>query len=1024
MHTIDGDGVCASLYEYLWCKDEVNFSPHINVPDTVVYKYGQPVHWYFTGLDGMLKKKLRSNLTNVKIEDAFLKKKAQSMSHGSASSPSDIVAYYIYWEAGSGEGSDKKKKSGSSSSSCSTDGACMEYLDAAGLHDFLFRRCKQHNGILQAFIEPKGDHNALVRAVWTPKLCLTERRVNCRQLHDRRFGLHERAVTYDGPDIFSTARPLRGTILPTAVKRLCESTVSHVAEITFNKQRICRLALNLKLDAKDRLWLLWSSSIRLDEGNSPSYGNGSSTGSSSSRAATPDTQRLSSAKQRGAPDGVTLSRTPVTMSEVVRVPAHLHLRQEADHSSCGAPAPPLRVQCSSCGLQRPADDFHAVPYKTVVAHFEQVLDLAASHPEVVNGSGTVEWPPAAEVIAAAGGIGFGGAAAATSAAMSAKITAEDVTVPPVIRALHPKLAADAYSRHRRDPLFLYKTAEVCESCYLVYAELASLAFRTSSRRALTEYTASVTAVAQNCGKERRAPRVNREEDSKQWAWMPAPGTNTSAKLHRSSSKLQSSSKGGSESLLLQHSASAGSASGLQYEGRAAPELPVMLRSQSDIIGELSLGHLTGVDYSSSVNNTSANNNYSYYSTTGGGWDGATSVEDMIRQKEEEFFRDVTAAANRKQHAGAATGGTTNNTGTHPLEHLITSHRRLDCSTVPLHEVDPRAALEKRKKASASPYGQSQVLVEYLGHRSNATLINMKAEQQSAKHASSSSATGKGKRRKKPLPLSKSAIRHRDFLDKTLAEVQAQLGVPVLSPTAKTGTTAKTDSATVSTAAASKSGSSSTGHGDTGVTSAVMSDVDDEPADHHSDDGHESDDSEGLMFEHKPSSNTTAASNTDEQQVQQQHTAATAAAVTLQPHSSSSSDPAVANRGRRFSRSSSGLARSACRISGRLAYMSARVATAAATTASSSATEPQQQQCVLLKVMDAESMQQWQFELTAQQLGLQQHEQQLSMLADDRVGECAHAFAESALAWSTEKQAVVVAVTSSRNSSSTRLQPSG
>eukprot|EP00953_Heterococcus_sp_UTEX-ZZ885_P018706 10455-Heterococcus_DN1.PRE.1 len=126
MHTIDGDGVCASLYEYLWCKDEVNFSPHINVPDTVVYKYGQPVHWYFTGLDGMLKKKLRSNLTNVKIEDAFLKRKAQSMAHGSASSPSDIVAYYIYWEAGSGEGSDKKKKSGSSSSSsCSTDGACM-----------------------------------------------------------------------------------------------------------------------------------------------------------------------------------------------------------------------------------------------------------------------------------------------------------------------------------------------------------------------------------------------------------------------------------------------------------------------------------------------------------------------------------------------------------------------------------------------------------------------------------------------------------------------------------------------------------------------------------------------------------------------------------------------------------------------------------------------------------------------------------------------------------------------------------
>lgn len=46
---------------------------------------------------------------------------------------------------------------------------------------------------------------AMVRAIWSPKMCLLERRVNSRQLHDRRYGIHERAVTYDGPDIFSTA---------------------------------------------------------------------------------------------------------------------------------------------------------------------------------------------------------------------------------------------------------------------------------------------------------------------------------------------------------------------------------------------------------------------------------------------------------------------------------------------------------------------------------------------------------------------------------------------------------------------------------------------------------------------------------------------------------------------------------------------------------------------------------------------------------------------------------------------------
>lgn len=46
---------------------------------------------------------------------------------------------------------------------------------------------------------------AMVRAIWSPKMCLLERRVNSRQLHDRRYGIYERAVTYDGPDIYSNA---------------------------------------------------------------------------------------------------------------------------------------------------------------------------------------------------------------------------------------------------------------------------------------------------------------------------------------------------------------------------------------------------------------------------------------------------------------------------------------------------------------------------------------------------------------------------------------------------------------------------------------------------------------------------------------------------------------------------------------------------------------------------------------------------------------------------------------------------
>ncbi|CAN0454044.1 unnamed protein product, partial [Scytosiphon promiscuus] len=103
----------------------------------------------------------------------------------------------------------------------------------------------------------------MVRAIWSPKMCLLERRVNSRQLHDRRYGIYERAVTYDGPDIYSNATPLRGSVLPTQVQRCCECIVAHVSEVLFKKTRICRMSLNFKIDSRDRVWLLWSNSIRL-----------------------------------------------------------------------------------------------------------------------------------------------------------------------------------------------------------------------------------------------------------------------------------------------------------------------------------------------------------------------------------------------------------------------------------------------------------------------------------------------------------------------------------------------------------------------------------------------------------------------------------------------------------------------------------------------------------------------------------------------------------------------------------------
>ena len=89
----------------------------------------------------------------------------------------------------------------------------------------------------------------MIRAVWSPKVCLLERRVNVRKLQDEKYSKYERAVTFEGAEHHSAAAPIRGSILPGMVQKVCESMVEHVAEVTFQKHRIARIVLNFKVCA-------------------------------------------------------------------------------------------------------------------------------------------------------------------------------------------------------------------------------------------------------------------------------------------------------------------------------------------------------------------------------------------------------------------------------------------------------------------------------------------------------------------------------------------------------------------------------------------------------------------------------------------------------------------------------------------------------------------------------------------------------------------------------------------------------
>lgn len=230
--TLNDDGICEDFFNLVWTRDELNFGPQINIPDTIVFRYGQPIHWYFTSLtDGRIKKKNRQNLINARIEEAFSK---YILGY-------DVVATFISLSAGN-EGTTDSSSTGTQSGGAAPGRtrSTVQFLDKQALNEFLYSTKKDCSGILQRFVDPKGNKNELIRGIWSPKICLLERTENIHFLHDMRFGLYERCVTCEGPDYYSVSTPLRGPVLAGQIQKMCESVVSHIAEVTYNQKKISR----------------------------------------------------------------------------------------------------------------------------------------------------------------------------------------------------------------------------------------------------------------------------------------------------------------------------------------------------------------------------------------------------------------------------------------------------------------------------------------------------------------------------------------------------------------------------------------------------------------------------------------------------------------------------------------------------------------------------------------------------------------------------------------------------------------
>ena len=513
-YPLEGDGVIDNLFYYLWMKDELDQGPKINIPDTIIYKYRQPAYWYFTAKNGQVKRKSKYNLMNVRIEETFTRNTMGS----------DIIAYYLTTDEKTGE-------------------VTIEYFDKVQFHDFLYNREKLNNGIVQKFIEPKGTNNSMIRAIWSPKVCLLERRVNVHKLQDtRRYGMYERAVTYEGPEVNSQTAPVRGSILPSQVQRLCSSLVNHVAEVSFQKHKIKRMAVNMKVDPNDKIWFMWCSSCRVKH-----------TGNMS--------PRTRSMKNKN------LGNSSVNIDALMKLPRNVRIQNVSlQPGKKMIPAGSVKLfDCPSCGRSVQPELKHPINYKVAVGHFDQLL--------MVMGAGQfggdpkqLAWPPDPEVIAALGGVGLGGAEGPFGKKLHGAghhhhhhhhhgpppmPPNEDLEIPPVLRITHPKMTCNEYKRYRRDPLFLYKQLYVCEDCWLVYAE-------TSEENGQQNIQASASRVPF----ARRISPLSRHQRSMKNS------------LHESKSDSRGSrTKSKRRSRKKYNTVGGGSVTGLHQLNRPAPDLP-------------------------------------------------------------------------------------------------------------------------------------------------------------------------------------------------------------------------------------------------------------------------------------------------------------------------------------------------------------------------------------------------------------------------------------------------------------------
>jgi hypothetical protein len=141
-----------------------------------------------------------------------------------------------------------------------------------GLRTFLLDNTKARSGILLKFVEPKDNHNEVIRCTWSANVVFINKRI-CKANITlwKSAPPSARALTYEsgGAERSAPETPVLSHYLTVEMSRLSEMIVQHCAHVSSGTVLISTLTTHWKIDKSDRLVFLWASGVTLRGGSGP-----------------------------------------------------------------------------------------------------------------------------------------------------------------------------------------------------------------------------------------------------------------------------------------------------------------------------------------------------------------------------------------------------------------------------------------------------------------------------------------------------------------------------------------------------------------------------------------------------------------------------------------------------------------------------------------------------------------------------------------------------------------------------------